>query len=239
MLFRTPKNTLTTILLLPALLFPLSRENAQDFDTRAGLETVLETLALEGLGPVGDLASVLKDSPDIVRVGVIKWLRGKVLEAVMNDDDIALDRYSTFLVCMSNRQCDGVRDLQHRLRAQAEPPAQPADAGNFKILEAFVPSVVQSGGPHRNLTVFWRGTPSFPVTMTYRPRQGTCPRDINCSTVEAMFDTAQDPLIFEGAVWCFGIPRAVYFDYEVILTDANGTTTAPKAAGMMCQYTGD
>ncbi len=238
-MFRIAQNFLAISLFLSPLLLPTTRAQAQAFDTKAGLQTVLESLVLEGLGPAGDLASALQDSPAIVRVGVIQWLRGKVREAVANNDDIALDRYSTFLVCMSNGQCDGVRDLQRRLRPEAQPPAQPPDVGDFKILEAFAPAVVQSGGPHRNLTVYWRGTPSFPLTMTYRPRKDSCPRDINCATVETVFDTAADPLIFEGAVWCVNIPRAVYFDYEVILTDANGTSTAPKPAAMMCQYTGN
>ncbi len=223
----------------------------QQIDTAGGLKSIIENLALETLGPVGDVVSVLQNSSDIVKTGLLVWLKPKIADAIVNGNDNALEKYSSFYVCIANNECEGIRKLQTAAAAldgkqgkqgkqgKRDNGANQDSQATFKIYEAFVPSRILSGGRKGSLTVFWGGTPRFPLTMIYRPTANGCAKDINCTSPEKSFAAKEDPLIFREAVWCYGVQKSVYFGYEVVLRDADGNETAPKPAAFSCQATGN
>jgi len=234
------RSFLGSILALFALFTTLAQ--GQELDTTSGIKSMIENLALGVLGPVGDAVSVLQNSPDIVRTGLLVWLKPKISDAILSGDDNALEKYSSFYLCIANNECEGVRKFQSAAQPQGKQGkraggAKGEDQATFKIYEAFVPSVILSGGRKGALTVYWGGAARFPVTMIYRPTASGCAKDINCTSPEMTFSSETDPLIFRDAVWCTGVQRSVYFGYEVVLRDAAGKETAPAPAAFRCQAT--
>jgi len=228
------------ILALPAA-------QGQEIDKAAGVKSIIENLVLETLGPVGDMVSVLQNSPDIVKTALLVWLKPKITDAIVNGNDNALEKYSSFYVCIANNECEGIRKLQASAalngkqgkQGKRDNGAKETPQGTFKIYEAFVPATILSGGRKGSLTVFWGGAARFPLTMIYRPTANGCAKDTNCTSPEKSFASEEDPLIFRGAVWCYGVEKNVYFGYEVVLRDADGNETAPKPAAFSCQATGN
>ena len=104
----------------------------------------------------------------------------------------------------------------------------------FAITAVAYPRVILSGGPRGSLSVSWSGTPTFPLVMTYRPRPGGCPPAVLCSSPTMSFSVSANPLVFPSAVWCSGANNEIFFDYEVILSDANDHVTEPFPAAFTC-----
>ena len=106
------------------------------------------------------------------------------------------------------------------------------DAEPLQITSVDFPGSVVSGAPAAPLTVTWSGDAVSPLTLTYRPR--SCEGGFTCFTVTDTFDDPGSTLVFVDAVFCFGFSETVFFDYEVVLSDASGQTSAPVAAGFTC-----
>jgi hypothetical protein len=102
-----------------------------------------------------------------------------------------------------------------------------AKPGAFVITGVKAPNPT-ANGPRLDLTVSWRGNPTFPVTMVVPPN--SCRAGIDCTTPVHTFSKSANPLVFVGAIWCSGDPNVVAgpFDYSVYLEDAKHVRT-PKA----------
>ena len=179
---------------LASLLMTSGSSKALEVDTVEGAKQIIENLVQEGLpGPAGEFITVLQNSPNILKFGLRGWLRKKMLDAIYNGDVDKFDKYSSFYSCISNKDCKGAGRLQNQARAAIGSASgdgggsRKAGAGKFKILQVFLPKTVKSGGKKGSLTVFWRGSAKFPITMVYRPRRGRCAKGINCSTVKETF----------------------------------------------------
>lgn len=104
----------------------------------------------------------------------------------------------------------------------------------FVIVNVSHPSRITSGGAPGDLVVWWEGNPKFPVTMIYRPKPGWgCPQG-GCQTVRFIFHKRESALTFKGALWCRGYKESNFFDYEVLLIDAEGRETPAMLAGFNC-----
>lgn len=104
----------------------------------------------------------------------------------------------------------------------------------FVIVNVSHPSRITSGGAPGDLVVSCEGNPKFPVTMIYRPKPGWgCPQG-GCQTVRFIFHKRESALTFKGALWCRGYKKSNFFDYEVLLIDAEGRETPAMSAGFNC-----
>ena len=100
------------------------------------------------------------------------------------------------------------------------------DAEPLQITSVDFPGSVVSGAPAAPLTVTWSGDAVSPLTLTYRPR--SCEGGFTCFTVTDTFDDPGSTLVFVDAVFCFGFSETVFFDYEVVLSDASGQRRRPS-----------
>ena len=112
-------------------------------------------------------------------------------------------------------------------------PAPSSSPEPFEIASVSLPSSVVSGGARGDLSVTWRGNPTFPVKMVYGP--DSCPPGINCTTPDMTFAAKANPLVFPGAIWCTGVTSTLFFDYSVYLEDAKGKRTGKTNADFTCR----
>lgn len=108
--------------------------------------------------------------------------------------------------------------------------------GAFAIRDVEYPDTVVSDGPRGNLTIYWSGNPTFPLTAVFRPTEGGCPTGTACLMPEQNFQEQENPIVFVDSPHCFGLSGRgqVVFDYEVQLTDAEDATTDPYPAPFVC-----
>lgn len=109
-----------------------------------------------------------------------------------------------------------------------------SDGGTFAISDVEYPGTVVSDGPRGNLTIYWSGSPAFPITAVYRPIEDGCPADVTCFIPEQTFEERENPILFVDSPRCFGVTEQVVFEYELQLTDAEGETTDPFFAPFVC-----
>lgn len=106
--------------------------------------------------------------------------------------------------------------------------------GAFGIEDVEYPETVVSDGPRGNLTIYWSGSPTFPLTAVFRPTEGGCPTGLSCFMPEQVFRDQENPILFVDSPRCFGVTEEVVFGYEVQLTDADGVTTDPYPVPFLC-----
>lgn len=210
----------------------------QTQDLTEALKVTIENIVLGGL-PGGEMVQVMQALPETTKGGLIVWLNAKSVDAVMKGDTDAFDKYTSFLICMATKDCAEAQRLTAEggtpKPAQAPAPAPaPVITEPFEIASVSHPSIVVSGGPKHDLKVQYQGQPTFPVTLTYRPKEDGCPRDVSCSTVTRSFSSPDNPLVATGALWCVNASKDILFDYEVLLTDASGQQTQPRSAPIFC-----
>lgn len=104
----------------------------------------------------------------------------------------------------------------------------------FQISDVEYPDTVVSDGPRGDLTVYWSGDPTFPITAVFGPSEGGCPPGLNCLMPEQTFQEQENPIVFVDSPRCFDVTEQVVFDYEIQLTDADGVTTEPYPAPFTC-----
>jgi hypothetical protein len=92
-----------------------SSAHGAEFDTKAGLMNAIENFALEkGLpGPLGDIVTHIKNSPQYTKTGLIVWLNRKMADAASAGQWKKHDRYLAFYTCISKGDCAELRVL-HR-----------------------------------------------------------------------------------------------------------------------------
>jgi hypothetical protein len=105
----------------------------------------------------------------------------------------------------------------------------------FAIVSATYPKTFKAGEPAKPLEVSYQGDPNFPVSLLLRPR--SCPQGFDCASLPTTFSDppADKRLVVPNALWCHGIAKDWNMDYEVILTDAAGVTTAAFPTPMTCK----
>lgn len=114
------------------------------------------------------------------------------------------------------------------------PPPGPPPL-TFSISNVAGSTVIYSGEAGGDLSVFWSGNPTFPVTMSYF-LTGTCPLYYSCVNPQKTFVTSTNPLVFMGAQFCGVVSQSgnYHFPYSVQLTDSNGVKTNVVGAGVTC-----
>lgn len=106
--------------------------------------------------------------------------------------------------------------------------------GAFAISDVEYPDPVVSDGPRGNLTIYWSGNPTFPLTAAFRTTEGGCPTGLTCFMPEQSFEEQENPIVFVDSPRCFGVTEQVVFDYEIQLTDADGASTDPYPTPFVC-----
>ena len=87
--------------------------SAQGVDTREGLRSFIENAALSALpGATGDLVQTFRAAPRIAKAGLGFWLRSRIVDAQLDGDVRAEDRYQAFLTCNDTGDCSRLAALQ-------------------------------------------------------------------------------------------------------------------------------
>ena len=102
----------------------------------------------------------------------------------------------------------------------------------LQITGVVYPTTIVSGAAAASLTVTWSGDAVGTLTLSFQPR--TCPPATNCITISDTFDDPGSTLVFEDAVFCIGFSEAVFFDYEVVLSDESERPPVSREAGVDC-----
>jgi hypothetical protein len=106
----------TLSLVVSVTVHAASKQDWQNFidAVAAGGSAVVNQAAGEFLPPgVGDIASALKSSPDVVKTGLLVWLHNKQTQAAIDNNMVAEDRYQAFYTCLSG-DCSKVQALTRR-----------------------------------------------------------------------------------------------------------------------------
>jgi hypothetical protein len=106
--------------------------------------------------------------------------------------------------------------------------------GPFAIDDVEYPEEVVSDGPRGDLTIYWTGNPTFPVTAVFGPTEDGCPVAGSCGSRELSFQERENPILFVGSPKCSGYTESTVIGYEVQLTDADGVVTAPFPVTYLC-----
>ncbi len=121
------------------------------------------------------------------------------------------------------------------VRTKQLPPQRlsiPKDA--FQIVGVSYPPGIISPPGKGDITVWWQGTPTFPVTMIFRPKEGRpCPAD-KCFPLMIQTDRKENPLFYKDVVLCSASTVNVSLDFEILLRDADGKETPAKPAPFQC-----
>jgi hypothetical protein len=113
----------------------------------------------------------------------------------------------------------------------SETAARGTGTGTFQIVRTSSPAYVVSNGPREPITIWWSGTPTFPVTMHDAP--ASCPSGFTCSSETNVVTAPANPLRW-AAWWCSGTTRPWTLDFRFWLTDAAGQTTQRIRAKVQC-----
>lgn len=111
--------------------------------------------------------------------------------------------------------------------------AVPGEAPPFRITRIVSPKSVRQGGPRGRATIYWTGSPSFPVTMHDEP--ASCPAGFTCSSETKVAAKHASPLTW-AAWWCSGDATATWpLDFWFWLSDATGHRTQKVREQVLCQ----
>jgi len=104
---------------------------------------------------------------------------------------------------------------------------------SFSIASVSFNSSIISGGPAEDISITWKGNPTFPITADYLFREGTdCPG--NCLDNQIVFDDYNNPLLFKDAMMCTIEGTSQTIQYDIQLTDANGNKTQLVPVPLQC-----
>ena len=104
----------------------------------------------------------------------------------------------------------------------------------FEISDVAYPDTVVSDGASGTLTIYWSGSPTFPITAVFGPTEAGCPTGVTCLIPEQTFQDEENPILFVDSPLCYGVAEQVVFGYEIQLTDAEGVVTEPYPAPFTC-----
>jgi len=118
-----------------------------------------------------------------------------------------------------------------------------SSAPPFTITHFNVPLFVKENGPRGTRTIYWQGSPTFPVTVH---ETGICPESVNCGPRDArgfgtppataVFQTRANPLVTSSFHFCSGGLTSDYvIGVEVWLTDAKGRRTPVARNFWVCK----
>jgi hypothetical protein len=113
-----------------------------------------------------------------------------------------------------------------------------ASASSTFMITKLVPNpiVVVNNGPHKNLTIDWAGTATFPITAHYVPEPGCSHSGGTCYPGSYAFKTGTHALVWKGAAWCFDAPPGWKGGkWYVYLVDAHGTKTPEVTLTLVCK----
>lgn len=125
-----------TTLLVAAGVVSLAHRVQAQVDAEAaqeGVRTVIENLLLDRLpGPAGDAVSVIANSPEIVRAGLLVWIHRRISDAGARQQWDEWDRLQSVKQCLQG-DCTDLRALEARLaardRARRRPAGSPSATG--------------------------------------------------------------------------------------------------------------
>lgn len=93
--------------------FFCNRAVALEFSKKDFLQTYIENAVMSVLpDPVGDVVNALRASPEVVKVGVIVWLKKKATNAAIESCDLKEARYMAFHDCLAADACTALDTLK-------------------------------------------------------------------------------------------------------------------------------
>lgn len=118
----------------------------------------------------------------------------------------------------------------------------PKAAVPFAITRLVIPLNVVQNGARASRSIYWQGTPTFPVTAY---EHALCPEDINCGTrnsqgwgpiARTVFTSRRNPLVSSNFYFCNGGFTSNYVvGVEDWLVDAHGHRTAAVRSFWVCK----
>jgi hypothetical protein len=200
-----------SILLRSIVIFALIASGLQnpsvgvDFSTEEGAKSIIENVVLGTLpNPIGDLVTLVKNSPEIVKGALIVWLNRKMADAATEEDWTKFDRYSAFYDCFRGVSCDELKKLQNQ-------PATDCNWGGSWDTNRGEMTLQQSGntvtGSYTADNGRIQGTASGKTLKGTWCESSSCnpPKDAGEFTL-AMSDDCSS---FDGS-WCQGFPPEDY-----------------------------
>jgi|GEM_PF-2940547 len=108
-----------------------------------------------------------------------------------------------------------------------------SDETEFQITRISSPQIVTCDGPMKDVSVYWEGDCSFPVTVSWEIGPDGCPQG-GCAEPEYLFEKEANPLVMEKAAYCHDYYEDCSFGYDIVITDSQGNETPPMRMGFNC-----
>ena len=94
--------------------YSCNQASALEFSTKDFLQTYIENAVTSVLpDPVGDVVNALRASPEVVKAGIIVWLKKKATDAVIDYCELKEARYMAFHDCLAKDACTQLDALKN------------------------------------------------------------------------------------------------------------------------------
>jgi len=106
-------------------------------------------------------------------------------------------------------------------------------ANPFRITRLALPKVMIENGPSKNMSVYWQGNATFPVTMYIA--EPSCAENVTCNSGHLRIVHKVDPIVWPGLWKCTGNVSSTEFRYNFWIVDAKGLKTQKVPADVLCK----
>jgi hypothetical protein len=103
----------------------------------------------------------------------------------------------------------------------------------FRITKLVLPKYMIENGPSKNMSVYWQGTPTFPVTMYIA--EPSCAENVTCNSGHLRIAHKIDPIVWHKLWKCVGNVSSTEFSYNFWMVDAKGVKTQKVPADVLCK----
>ncbi len=103
-----------------------------------------------------------------------------------------------------------------------------------RLLSAFYPKVIVSGGTKAGIQLTISGEFDYPITAVLQPR--SCPFNVKCGTEKRSISAKPNDgrIYVKDVLWCVGVSSPWAMDYEILLEDSSGYVSNSIAVETRC-----
>jgi hypothetical protein len=103
---------------------------------------------------------------------------------------------------------------------------------SFRITRLALPKEMIENGPSKNMSIYWDGNPTFPVTLYIA--EPTCAENVQCNSGHLLVSHRADPIVWHDLWKCTGNVSSTMFSYSFWMVDAKGVKTQKVPADVLC-----